>query len=77
MVGPLGSTPKEWRMAFWMCGLLPKARESLDKVTLEWKPEKLVIAHGENAEEGATLDIENCLPWIPKDPEKSCQCCST
>lgn len=76
MVGPLGSTPKEWRMAFWMCGLLPKARSSLDKVTLEWKPEKLVIAHGENAEEGATFVIENCLPWIPKDPEKSCQCCS-
>jgi hypothetical protein len=75
MVGPMGSTPYEWRLVFCMYGLLPKARASLDKVLTEWKPERLIVAHGENAEEGATLVIEHCLPWIPKDPQ-NCLCCN-
>jgi hypothetical protein len=76
MVGPLGGTPREWRFVFWACGLLPKARVSLDKILKEWQPEKLIVAHGENAEEGATVIIEESLPWIPKHP-KECICCGS
>ena len=74
LVGPLGSTPKEWRFAFWIHGLYPQARKTLDVILQDWKPEGMVIAHGENAPEGACVVIENCLTWIPKDP-KPCCCC--
>ena len=74
LVGPMGGTPKEWTFFFWVNGLLPEARTSLDIILSKWQPEKLIIAHGENAPEGATFIIENCLPWIPKEPNQ-CHCC--
>lgn len=76
LVGPLGSTPKDWTFMFWINGLLPKARQSLDIILNEWKPEGMIIAHGEVAPSGACVVIENCLSWIPKEP-KSCWCCPT
>lgn len=74
LVGPMGSTPKEWRFAFWVTGQLPNARKTLNFILDEWKPVGMIIAHGENAPEAACVVIENCLTWIPKEP-KPCLCC--
>ena len=78
VVGPTGSTPKEWIFAFWAYGKMADARQTLDKVLKEWQPDKLIIAHGENATENATVIIENCLPWIPppsNETNNGCNCC--
>jgi hypothetical protein len=66
LVGPDASTPKEWRFCFWACGLLPAARSQIDKVLYEWQPQRMIIAHGENALERATEIIAHCLRWIPE-----------
>lgn len=60
LVGKDGSTPREWRWSFLKRA---KAREARDKV-IAWAPEKLIIAHGENAESGATEIISRALSWI-------------
>jgi hypothetical protein len=60
-VGSTGSTPREWRWSFWN---RTPIRESRDKIIFEWKPKKLLIAHGENATENATPVIKNALKWM-------------
>jgi len=60
LVGEHGSTPREWRASFLRRG---KARSARAKV-LGWKPERLLIAHGECAKTGATAIIEKALRWI-------------
>ena len=60
LVGKNGSTPREWRASFLRRS---KARIARDKV-LSWKPERLLIAHGECAQTGATEIIDNALGWI-------------
>ena len=60
LVGDHGSTPREWRASFLRRG---KARTARDKV-LSWTPERLLIAHGNCAQTGATEIIEKALGWI-------------
>ena len=60
LVGPHGSTPREWRLSFLTRG---PARAALHRV-LAWKPKRLLIAHGECAETGATEIIAAALRWI-------------
>ena len=60
LVGEHGSTPREWRASFLRRG---KARSAREKV-LGWQPERLLIAHGECAEVGASAIIEKALGWI-------------
>ncbi|MDH3639826.1 MAG: DUF4336 domain-containing protein, partial [Gammaproteobacteria bacterium] len=60
LVGNDGSTPREWRASFLRRG---KARAAREKV-LNWKPEQLLIAHGECAQTGATEIIDKALAWI-------------
>jgi hypothetical protein len=60
LVGNHGSTPREWRASFLRRG---KARAAREKV-LSWKPERLLIAHGECAQAGATEIIDKALAWI-------------
>lgn len=60
LVGPDGSTPREWRASFTRRGPARAARETL----LGWEPERLLIAHGECAEAGATEIIRAALSWI-------------
>ena len=60
LVGNNGSTPREWRASFLRRS---KARIARDKV-LSWKPERLLIAHGQCAQTGATEIIDNALDWI-------------
>lgn len=60
LVGENGSTPREWRASFVRRG---KARAARAKV-LGWKPDRLLIAHGECAQSGATAIIDRALRWI-------------
>ena len=60
LVGDRGSTPREWRASFLRRAKARAAREKL----LGWKPERLLIAHGECAQTGATEIIENALGWM-------------
>ena len=60
LVGGHGSTPREWRASFLRRG---KARAAREKV-LGWKPERLLIAHGECAQTGATSIIDKALGWM-------------
>ncbi len=60
LVGPHGSTPREWRLSFLSRKRARVARETV----LGWKPQRLVIAHGECATIGATDIIEGALGWI-------------
>jgi hypothetical protein len=60
LVGEHGSTPREWRATFIQ---RTKARTARDTV-LGWKPERLLIAHGECARVDACKIIEDSLSWI-------------
>jgi len=60
LVGEHGSTPREWRATFLQRG---PARAARDKV-LNWKAERLVIAHGECVRTEATPVIAAALNWI-------------
>jgi len=60
LVGNHGSTPREWRASFLRRA---PARAARDKV-LNWKAERLLIAHGECAQTGAKSIIADALRWI-------------
>jgi hypothetical protein len=60
LVGPDGSTPREWRASFWN---RRPAREALGKA-LAWNPERLVIAHGELPEENGRDALAHGLRWL-------------
>lgn len=60
LVGEHGSTPREWRASFIQRSKTRAARER----ALSWKPERLLIAHGECAQTGATTIMEKALGWI-------------
>jgi hypothetical protein len=60
LVGEAGSTPREWRASFWRRGLARNARARV----LAWKPERLLIAHGTCARQGATEILTRALAWM-------------
>ena len=60
LVGDHGSTPREWRASF----LRRKPARAARDTVLGWKAERLLIAHGECAQTGATSIIEKALGWI-------------
>jgi Domain of unknown function (DUF4336) len=60
LVGEQGSTPLEWRASFLRRAPTRAARQKV----LDWKPKRLLIAHGECAQTGATEIIRNALSWI-------------
>ena len=60
LVGKRGSTPREWRASFIRRN---RARLARDKV-LGWKPQRLLIAHGDCAQSGATEIIGRALSWL-------------
>lgn len=60
LVGERGSTPREWRASFWRRRPARKARARV----LAWQPERLLIAHGECAHEGAKQILARALAWI-------------
>ena len=60
LVGEKGSTPREWRASFLRRSKARAAREKL----LRWKPDRLLIAHGDCAQTAATSIIDRALSWI-------------
>jgi hypothetical protein len=60
LVGEHGSTPREWRASFIHREAARKARQKV----LDWKPDRLLIAHGTCARSGATGIIEEALDWL-------------
>lgn len=60
LVGEHGSTPREWRASFLKRGPARAARQRV----LDWNPERLLIAHGECAQSGASDIIRQSLSWI-------------
>ena len=60
IVGKEGSTPRDWRASFLRRRPSRAAREHV----LRWKPVRLLIAHGECAQSGATEIIARALRWI-------------
>ena len=60
IVGPHGNTPSDWRLSFLSRGAARAARRTV----LEWKPQRLLVAHGECASDGACEIIAAALSWI-------------
>lgn len=60
LLGPDGSTPREWRASWWKRGA---AREALRRA-LAWEPERLLIAHGMLPEEPGVEALARGLRWL-------------
>jgi hypothetical protein len=60
LVGEHGSTPREWRASF----LRRRPARAARARVLAWQPERLLIAHGACAREGATQILTRALAWI-------------
>lgn len=60
VVGPGGSTPREWRYT-----LLDRraTRSSIHRV-LAWEPERMVIAHGAWVRRDAAKALRSSLSWL-------------
>lgn len=63
MLGPDGSTPREWRLSFWN---RRAARAALQKA-LDWDPERIVIAHGTWVRSGGRAALVRSLRWLRPD----------
>jgi len=60
LVGPRGSTPRDWRASF----ISRQATRAARATVLAWRAERLVIAHGDCATRGAGGIIAAALSWI-------------
>jgi len=60
LVGEHGSTPREWRASFLRRS---PARRARDRV-LEWRAERLLIAHGDCSQRNANAILGKALSWI-------------
>ncbi len=60
LVGPDGSTPREWRATF----LDRRKARAAARRALAWQPERLVIAHGEWAPSGGVDALRHGLRWL-------------
>jgi hypothetical protein len=60
MVGPQGSTPREWRLSFWNRVAARRAKRTL----LGWNPQRAIIAHGEWIRDNAREVLERSLAWM-------------
>jgi hypothetical protein len=60
VMGEKGSTPREWRATFLGRSRARAARAEM----LGWQPERLLIAHGDCAQENATRILTDALAWM-------------
>lgn len=60
LVGPNGSTPREWRLSFLSRDAARAARQTV----LDWNPDRLIIAHGECVSHAASDVVARALRWI-------------
>ena len=64
MLGPDGSTPREWRLSFWN----RRAARSALRKALCWNPERIVIAHGTSVRAGGREALARSMRWLRPDP---------
>ena len=60
LVGPDGSTPREWRATFLH---RERARDAVDRA-VSWGDERMVVAHGEWVPEGGAAALREALSWL-------------
>jgi hypothetical protein len=60
LVGPDGSTPREWRASWWN----RRAGRRALRVALDWNPARLVIAHGMLPEGDGSGALARGLRWL-------------
>ncbi len=60
LVGPNGSTPREWRLSFWNRAAARRALHA----AMAWNPERLIIAHGEWVRHDGRRALESSLAWM-------------
>ena len=60
IVAPDHSTPRDWRSTFWR---RDRTRHALQRI-LDFKPERVLIAHGDVAASGGTEFIREGLRWL-------------
>jgi hypothetical protein len=60
MLGPNGSTPREWRLSFWN----RKAARRAVQTAVAWNPERVILAHGAWIERGGRAGFERSLRWL-------------
>ncbi|HHH31839.1 MAG TPA: hypothetical protein ENK57_26310 [Polyangiaceae bacterium] len=60
LVGPEGSTPKEWRLTFLRRAAARRARAEV----LSWDTEQLVIAHGLWVRKDGRRVLRRDLAWL-------------
>jgi Domain of unknown function (DUF4336) len=60
LVGPDGSTPREWRLSFWN---RRAARAALRKA-LAWKARRMIIAHGDWVRENGSAALGHSMSWL-------------
>lgn len=60
LLGPDGSTPREWRLSFWN---RRAARRALERA-LAWNPERIVIAHGTWVRRDGREALRRSLAWL-------------
>ena len=60
MLGPDGSTPREWRLSFWNRSAARRAlREALD-----WKPQRIILSHGVWIRSNGEEALRRSLRWL-------------
>jgi hypothetical protein len=60
LVGPNGSTPREWRLSFWNRAAARRAKRKV----LDRNPQRVIIAHGEWVRDHGREVLERALAWI-------------
>jgi Domain of unknown function (DUF4336) len=60
LVGPGGSTPREWRLSFWN----RRAARAALRRALAWNPQRVIIAHGEWVREDGRAALARSLRWL-------------
>jgi hypothetical protein len=73
LVGSQGATPAELRLMYWLGGHLPDARKQLNIILAEWRPQRMILAHGDCTSECASVIVANAFRWIPENP-RACIC---
>jgi hypothetical protein len=60
LVGPDGSTPREWRLSFWNRAAARRAKRKI----LDWDPQRVIVAHGEWIHDNGRAVVERALAWM-------------
>jgi len=60
LVGPNGSTPREWRLSFWNRAAARRARRTV----IAWNPTRVIVAHGDWVRDNAGAVLERALAWM-------------